>query len=105
MSLLIPSKPLFQKIKGEPPLKVLPVDDDGECLDGGLRAWLVVLGVRCLLSRRESYWRLVKWYACSSSSRQIATADIAFLQLHVNQEHPDAPLLEHTRELIAKLES
>ena len=27
------------------------------------------------------------------------------LQLHVNQEHPDAPLLEHTRELIAKLES
>ena len=27
------------------------------------------------------------------------------IQLHVNQEHPDAPLLEHTRELIAKLES
>ncbi|KAI1797119.1 TPR-like protein [Ganoderma leucocontextum] len=25
--------------------------------------------------------------------------------LHVNQEHPDAPLLEHTRELISKLET
>ena len=37
--------------------------------------------------------------------RQIAPANIASLQLHVNQEHPDASLLEHTRELIAKLES
>ena len=25
--------------------------------------------------------------------------------MHVTQEHPDAPLLEHTRELISKLES
>ena len=27
------------------------------------------------------------------------------MQLHVNQEHPDKPLLEHARELIATLES
>ena len=26
-------------------------------------------------------------------------------QLHVNQEHPDTPLLDHAKELIAKLES
>ena len=28
-----------------------------------------------------------------------------FPQLHVTQEHPDAPLLEHTQELISKLVS
>ena len=65
----------------------------------------MVLGVRCLLSRRQSYWRPVKWYVCSSSSRQIALANIASIHLHLNQEHPDAPLLGHTHELIAKLES
>ena len=27
------------------------------------------------------------------------------MQLHINQEHPDKPLLEHVRELIAKLEA
>lgn len=26
------------------------------------------------------------------------------LQLHIHQEHPDKPLLEHTQELIANLE-
>lgn len=29
---------------------------------------------------------------------------IHFLQLHVNQEHPDRPMLEHVKELCAKLE-
>ena len=32
--------------KGGASAEVLPVDDDGGCPDGGLRAWLVVLGVR-----------------------------------------------------------
>jgi hypothetical protein len=27
------------------------------------------------------------------------------LQLHVNEEHPDKPLLEHARELIRQLDS
>jgi hypothetical protein len=26
------------------------------------------------------------------------------MQLHVNQDHPDRPILEHTRELIGKLD-
>ena len=30
---------------------------------------------------------------------------LSFPQLHITQEHPDAPLLEHTQELISKLES
>lgn len=28
-----------------------------------------------------------------------------FIKLHLNQDHPDKPLLEHTKELIQKLES
>ena len=31
--------------------------------------------------------------------------DVWGLQLHENQEHPDVPLLEHAKELIAKLEA
>ena len=27
------------------------------------------------------------------------------MQLHTNEEHPDVPLLEHVRELIAKLDA
>ena len=30
---------------------------------------------------------------------------MALYQLHVNQEHPDKPLLEHVHELISKLEA
>jgi hypothetical protein len=31
--------------------------------------------------------------------------DVFSVQLHVHQRHPDMPLLEHSKELIAKLES
>ena len=48
-------KDVVSKDKEGTPTEILLVDEDEGCPDGGLRAWLVVLGVRRLLNCRQSY--------------------------------------------------
>ena len=45
-------KDVVSKDQEGTPAEVLLVDENEGCPDGGLRAWLVVLGVRRLLNRR-----------------------------------------------------